>query len=530
MFRRDTTSRTDEQQEGWVFDTVKPVKIIQRQQTQRRKRSSRVPSGTVNTPETLIEKLSMNDENEPTIQHQRNVSNGGSANKPSLSPQEHSLSKSASLLKNKKKRNRRSSTAQTARRVSNNQALQTSTKQPLGLDPSLGNSITAASTVRLFRQEPNGAHRHSTATSTTQHELSSVSSPYANLADENAPPSDSVNYENSSQAAAAAAASPDKKERRNKTPQQQQESTRAQNRLYKSIVTPAIQETINATRDNPGVREALTRLAGAWKNLEAVDTGAAAMVLQSLSQRVQAKTSSSAAAVEQQVQNTPPNSVSFSSPPIPTQPAPSLVRSSTQPQLQPQSQPQEGQRPPVPPLSSPQKLFLAQNNPHLKSHHRRRQSAIVPGERGRDDVFGYADEDDGFDIYGYTDHHHLRTNNDLMRGDGGDGYANGQRPMSVSASGLISSALTTSSTTMATMMPFQSAAGFNGGGDSGSGNSSSRGGKGYANYIHEDDVYGSRVSKMPDYAPEGMPAVASMAEALYGRWLEGMKSRWAKMG
>lgn len=116
----------------------------------------------------------------------------------------------------------------------------------------------------------------------------------------------------------------------------------------------------------------------------------------------------------------------------------------------------------------------------------------MPGERGRDDVFGY---DTGY----------ANKNSD-------DQSLKGYRPVSMMAS-----------TVLEEEQPQQQYRYQH----------HQRGGYGYGygygkggNDVENDDLE----RKMPDYVPEGMPAVASMAEALYGRWLEGMKTRWARMG
>ena len=488
------SSRT-QQQEEWIFDTVKPVKPSLEGQTQRRRKVSRAISSADDAPHDMIDRLSVNDEN-IIEQTSSNSSLRKSSNNPSTSPLAKSPNTSTSLSKRNKKRNRRSSTVQTARRVSSNQ--QPAAKQPLGLDLSLGNT-TSASTVRLFRQESNVTSKQTNAKiEAAQISTSSTiySSPAALVSDENAPPPDLANPSRTTSFTTAT-----KKERRDAT--QQQESARTQPHLYKAVVSPAIHDILSQSGNDATTRDALTRLASAWRNLENVDANTAASLLQALSQRVQASTATNAID-RQAIQST----------------SSSLTRSAVQ------KQPQQQQKTtsfPDPPSSqqtsfaksgstssstsstsssssasttSPQKLFLAQSNPHLKSHHRRRQSAIMPGERGRDDVFGY---DTGYANENSTDH-----------------SIKGYRPVSMMASTVLEEEQQQQQQHQQYRYQQHQRGGYE---------------YGYGYGRGDDDVENDDLErKMPDYVPEGMPAVASMAEALYGRWLEGMKTRWARMG
>ena len=406
-----------------------------------------------------------------------------------------------SLSKKNKKRNRRSSAAQTARRVSNNQQL--AAKQPLGLDMSLGNG-TSASTVRLFRQEPSNSLSKEN-NGNPEDQMPTLSKTFKDSAlsalDENAPPSSQEQHVTGSLSAAA------KKEHR--STQRQQGSTKAQPPLYKAIVSPAIHDILSKSTDCNNTRDALARFASAWRNLENVDASAAASLLQVLSQ--QAQTSGLEISHNEQGDKSISN--------YPIQPSNMQQRQQQQQQNQPlamsQNPPQPHQdksfRSSATPSSttsfspssstsssasttSPKKLFLAQNNPHLKSHHRRRQSAIVPGERGRDDILGY-------DAAG--------GNNNI------DNYSvNGYKPISM----MVSSVPEEMQQQQRQQQRYRH--------DDYEQNHAY--GRGYGR--EDDEDYDALERKMPDYAPESMPAVASMAEALYGRWLEGMKTRWARMG
>ena len=451
---------------------------------------SRTISGADDAPQDMLDRLSLNDEKS---KEQNSVNNSlrNSSNTPSSSPLAKAPSTSTSLSKRNKKRSRRSSAAQTARRVSSNQ--QPAAKQPLGLDLSLGNT-TSASTVRLFRQESNVTSKQTTAKSEkAQISTSSTnySSPAALVSDENAPPPDLADPSRKTSVATAT-----KKERRDA--EQQQGSTRTQPHLYKAIVSPAIHDTLSQSGNDATARDALARLASAWRHLENVDASAAASLLQALSKRLQASTatnlpngqanqSASTSLTRSTIQNQPQQQQKAIPYPDPTSNQTSFANSSSTSSSTSSTSSSSSAS-----TTSPQKLFLAQSNPHLKSHHRRRQSAIIPGERGRDDVFGY---DTGYASYTSSDQ-----------------SIKGYRPVSMMASTVLEEEEQHQHQQHQYQQHQRSEYGYGYG----------RGG----NNVENDDLE----RKMPYYVPEGMPAVASMADALYGRWLEGMKTRWARMG
>ncbi|PYI00620.1 Mst3-like protein kinase [Aspergillus sclerotiicarbonarius CBS 121057] len=163
-------------------------------------------------------------------------------------------------------------------------------KQPLGVDMSFGNS---PSTVRQFRRVSDKIPGDA-----------SYPSQYSFGMDENSSPKTLFSEPNSKEAQLG-------------------------RRAYSKAVGLACQEVLGTTGDDEK-REAISRLAEAWSDLEMIDPEGLYHIVKSMTERLQGD--------------------------------PKLA----------------GLVPPAPPADSPQRprLVLAQNNPHLKSH-RRRQSAAV---------------------------------------------------------------------------------------------------------------------------------------------------------
>ncbi|EAW14891.1 STE20 family serine/threonine-protein kinase [Aspergillus clavatus NRRL 1] len=164
-------------------------------------------------------------------------------------------------------------------------------KQPLGVDLSFGNS---PSTVRQFRRVSDKIASES-----------SYTSQYPTAMDENASPKALYSESNSKEALLG-------------------------RRAYSKAVGLACQEVLGTTADGEK-REAISRLAEAWSDLEMVDPEGLYHIVKAMNEKLQSDSKLSTL--------------------IPQAP-----------------QPESPQRP---------RLVLAQNNPHLKSH-RRRQSAATP--------------------------------------------------------------------------------------------------------------------------------------------------------
>ncbi|KAF7125459.1 hypothetical protein CNMCM5793_001698 [Aspergillus hiratsukae] len=170
-------------------------------------------------------------------------------------------------------------------------------KQPLGVDLTFGNS---PSTVRQFRRVSDKMDKIAADPSYTNQ--------YQIAVDENASPKTLYSDSNSKEAQLG-------------------------RRAYSKAVGLACQEVLGTTADQEK-REAISRLAEAWSDLEMVDPEGLYHILKSMNEKLQSDSKLA-----------------------------SLV-----PQAPQGPQPESPQRP---------RLILAQNNPHLKSH-RRRQSSAMP--------------------------------------------------------------------------------------------------------------------------------------------------------
>lgn len=117
-------------------------------------------------------------------------------------------------------------------------------------------------------------------------------------------------------------------------------------RVFNKIVDPAFQE-LHAQTGNQAKREALSRLADAWSALDAIDPEGEFQLLKVMVEKLQHDSKLSAV-------------------------------------LSPSKTPRDG-TPQASPQKPGQKLVLAQNNPHLKSH-RQRQSSMLPDSDIREKI------------------------------------------------------------------------------------------------------------------------------------------------
>ncbi|KAF2841169.1 Pkinase-domain-containing protein [Patellaria atrata CBS 101060] len=364
---QDISPRTE--QEEWIFDTVKPTTIAPPpRHTSKRQKLARIPSGGEDSPETLIQRLNLNDaplgcaspgpyrdtvRRTPAKDRRRSSANTAI----------HTPSGAAAIRIP-------SGMTPTARRVSGQ------AKQPLGVDMSFGNGN---STVRRFRR-----------VSAEQTPNSTMVSEGIAVADMQPPPTNMLpdtRDENSPPLTAG-------------TPGVSKEVLLGR-RTYSKVVDNAFQETYAQTA-NQAKREALARVAHAWSALDRIDPEGEFLLLKAIVEKAQSDAKLSVAL-----------GLSTPAPPATPSPVKQQRRESLAPVPGPISTPT---RTPAQsrrnssfapseqstPTSSPtkqSKLVLAQNNPHLKSHHRRRQSAIVGNggpvgglEGGREYGYGGVDE------------------------------------------------------------------------------------------------------------------------------------------
>ncbi|PGH09793.1 STE/STE20/YSK protein kinase [Blastomyces parvus] len=257
-----------EDEDGWVFDTLKPGTVAISHNTQKRMKISGPPIEEVDSeeePSEMLKKMELTD-----------VSNLSGSNKPVANSTVRRSAPSAERSPSVKR--------------SNTKRKSSGVKQPLGLNLSFGNS---PSTVRQFRR-----------VSDKQIDLTNESTGYPPGMNENSAPKTLFSEANSKEAILG-------------------------RRVYNKSIGLSCQEVLSTTWDQEK-REAISRLAEAWSDLEMIDPEGLYQIMKSTCDKLQADPKLSTM--------------------IPKQPA---VESPAKP-----------------------KLVLAQNNPHLKSHRRRQSEQI----------------------------------------------------------------------------------------------------------------------------------------------------------
>ncbi|KLJ09482.1 serine/threonine protein kinase [Blastomyces silverae] len=261
-----------EDEDGWVFDTLKPGTVAISNNTQKRMKISGPPMEKVDSeeePSEMLKRMELTD-----------VSNLPSSNKPVANSTVRRSAPSAERSPSVKR--------------SNTKRKSSGVKQPLGLNLSFGNS---PSTVRQFRR-----------VSDKQVDLTNESTGYPSGMDENCAPKTLFSEANSKEAILG-------------------------RRAYNKSIGLSCQEVLSTTWDQEK-REAISRLAEAWSDLEMVDPEGLYQIMKSTCDKLQAD-----------------------------------------PKLSTLLPKQTAVEPPAKP-----KLVLAQNNPHLKSHRRRQSEQIYTDE------------------------------------------------------------------------------------------------------------------------------------------------------
>jgi serine/threonine-protein kinase 24/25/MST4 len=419
------------EQEEWVFDTVKPTQAIAQlppithlTSKRRKLESNRIPSDAsdVTNPYASLSSTSI-------------ITSVNKAAQPSESPAEKLVSRKSGPAPDRRRSSAHrlpSGNTPTARRVS-------SQKQPLGVDMSFGNS---PSTVRQFRRVSSGgpAKREKEFVAEEQivekpgprPPLSKTTSNASTLigSDENVPPPTDVAPPRAlSRSPSKASALLHRRQSSNverdsalpMAPIALTKESLLGRRAYSRVIEEAFSSNIATTAES-SKREALARMASAWQVLDRVDPEGEWLFLRSLidSLRNEPKL---AAALGLPVPNDTADKSSLGlgisgsvvtssaissfasastkvdipiSTNVSTSPNKHLARMSMPPPPLPSSKPTSATStassnasfvsPPSPASSrnagtpgSKPRLVLAQSNPHLKSHHRRRQSAIVGG-------------------------------------------------------------------------------------------------------------------------------------------------------
>lgn len=355
--------------DDWVFDTVRPAtrqEVITPQSIKKRKLSStQMPMPYSEPPAEMMERLDLNNDMPreapeftplPT-DTVRIVSRRQSVATPTMqrSPQRRDsimapppqprFTQSSSFVPPATGSNSRRQSVATMQRI----------RQPLAADTSFGNSPSAARPFRrVSGNAPTNAGRNEMDISTDESGMQQ-SSPF------------SENVENIPPAAPA-----------------QTKEAKLGRKLFAKVVDPAFQGTYAQTADSAS-REALARVGLAWSTLDAIDPEGGVAFLRSIVERLasDAKLSSALRPTPATPMSTPLSRAPSSRLSTPT-PSPSK-RATPGPRADRERAPHDRRQSasPVKPSKqhqqqrSPSKLVLAQSNPHLQSHARKRQSSAV---------------------------------------------------------------------------------------------------------------------------------------------------------
>lgn len=357
--RHDISPR-DEQDE-WVFDTVKPATMAPTRHTSKRRKLARIPSTSSQECEALLQRLDLN---------AAPLGNAQDSPRPSPRPRRASSRQSSAATAFRVP----SSSTPTARRVSS--------KQPLGVDLSFGNS---PSTVRMFKRVPSGERRAALSSNPPMNSNSFHPNPQASTFRPSPPssmhPADTDNAENTPPPS--------------HHPVPVTKEALLGRRAYAKSLDPAFQEA-HAQSAGWEQREAIARVAAAWATLDQVDPEGELLLLKSMIGRLQGD-----AKLAKEL------GIAFVNPATPaksqTQTSLSGSTMTSTTRIRPKGS-EDDNTPSTPTAASKKapKLVMAVNNPHLKSHHRRRQSAFVVGGAGMEKDTGGRQGIDERNLPGYV--------------------------------------------------------------------------------------------------------------------------------
>jgi serine/threonine-protein kinase 24/25/MST4 len=374
-----------EEQDEWIFDTVKPGTIITpARPTSRRRKVSRIPSGGPDACVPLMQRMDLN-----------SAPLGNVTDSPAAEGTCRIYSRKSSTATVLRAP---SGSTPTARRVSNRPP---PAKQPLGVDLSFGNS---PSTVRHFKRISSGERR--AALSSHPPDKSFHPNPQAPTFRPSPPNSNhplDINNENTPPSSQA-------------PPVPVTKDALYGRRAYGKVLDGVFQEAY-AQSGSQVQRAAMASVAQAWAHLDEIDPQGEFLLLKAMIDRLQGDSKLASAlgiAVAPTPIKTPPSPVKLetqtsqaslsgttvngttrirssttSTPASSCTKVPSSEAASTPastPMATPGATPDGTVVKSPSPLKGP-KLVLAQNNPHLKSH-RRRQSALVGGEKDLGYGFG----------------------------------------------------------------------------------------------------------------------------------------------
>jgi serine/threonine-protein kinase 24/25/MST4 len=367
---RDMSSGAEEDDE-WVFDTIKPSGTARRAHTLakgtiKRRKLERIPSADgsdVDSATAAMEDMSLNPLGDITDGFQNTPAKNLSTIR-TPKPRQSSQRKVSALTARKvsvssptaRRPSRKvSGNTPTARRVSTQQ--NDLARQPLGLDMSFGNGT---STVRQFKRVSSG------------NQPSPQDSVFDSDAENKPPPSSTAD----------------------KVPEPAVAATKEAilgRRSFAKCVDPAFQESYAATADR-AKRDALGRLAEAWSALDEVDPDGELILLKAIMDRVQADPKLSSALLPQRVANAQLASLRVNSPSKIKKTSLVTEMEIDSRNVTPQASPTKARRttdllstPSAP--SSPTKaggsprLVMNPQNPHLKKMRSSQQLAAEKAER-----------------------------------------------------------------------------------------------------------------------------------------------------
>ncbi|KAL9088879.1 MAG: hypothetical protein Q9159_002842 [Coniocarpon cinnabarinum] len=338
-------SRPSEDDE-WVFETVKPSMVFPppsapphqptQVHTMKKRKLSQTSTPSQEPPTELMERLDLNNEKAPekvemtplpqntvrTIQRRHSAAATGTARRVTTASRRQSMLMPPTPSSGSPSPNASPSPSPVRRQSSARK------REPLAVDTSFGNS---PSSVRPFRrvseERQSPASAFPVAEDMPTHHDNSENIP---------PPAEATSKE-----------------------------AKLGRKIFAKIVDPAFQSTYAFTASSSS-REALAMVGLAWSKLDAIDPEGGAAFFRAIAERLQAEPKVSTAVLPARQPQTPSRlSSTASSQPTPTRTpsaAPSRVanKENGSPQKQPSS-----------------KLMLAQSNPHLQSHARRRESSQV---------------------------------------------------------------------------------------------------------------------------------------------------------
>lgn len=332
--------RICQQDDDWVFDTIRPTSAFQlplqqeRAHSVKKRKLSQTSTPSAEPPTEMMERLDLNNP-EPqaapemtplpqntvrTIQRRHSAVATGTVKKVSTpTARRHSMLKPP--IPSSGSPSPSATPSPSPLRALNN----TQRRQPLSIDTSFGNS---PSSLRQFRRV------------SEEHPLAQGASITSAI---KAPP----NHDNAENIPPPAEATT--------------KEAKIGRKLFAKVVDPAFQATYANTASSTS-REALAMVGLAWSKLDAVDPEGGAAFFRAIAEGLQAEAKLSAVVLPARQAQTPSRLSSAAS----SQGSPIRTPS--------RATPRESNGSPQKPTT---KLMLAQSNPHLQSHARRRQSSQV---------------------------------------------------------------------------------------------------------------------------------------------------------